>query len=98
MSGEGDIKFQPKPNGKSSGTKNFQPIEDLNITIAYKKVTLDAAVGTDQDSNTYHARICKKFTELMGEKLIQERSSDAIKNRWLNVVQKALLKFFGLHE
>ena len=29
----------------------------------------------------------------MGEKLIQERSSDAIKNRWLNVVQKALLKF-----
>ena len=45
MSGEGDIKFQPKPKGKSSGTKNFQPIEDLNITIAYKKVTFRCCSG-----------------------------------------------------
>jgi hypothetical protein len=93
MLGASQIKSQVKPKGKVSGTKNFQPNEDLNITLAYKDVTLDAAVGTDQDGNAYYSRICEKFAQLMGDKLIQERSQDAIKNRWLNMIQKALLKF-----
>jgi hypothetical protein len=40
-----------KIKGKQAGIKNFQPHEDLSITKAYKFVTTDASVGTDQDSD-----------------------------------------------
>ena len=37
--------------------------------------------------------MAEEFAKLMGEGLIQERTPAAIKGRWLNVIQKALLKF-----
>ena len=90
---DAEMKSNAKPKGKASGTKNFQPLEDINITKAYKEITTDAAVGTDQDGGVYYTRISERFKELMGGDLIQERVPEAVKNRWLNTIQKALLKF-----
>ena len=46
---DAEMKSNAKPKGKASGTKNFQPLEDINITKAYKEITTDAAIGTDQE-------------------------------------------------
>src|SRR5690348_13180255 len=82
-----------KSKGKLSGVKNFQASEDINITIAYREITVDATVGTDKDSDVYYNRIAERFTQLMGETKVQDRAAPAIKNRWLNTIQKSLLKF-----
>ena len=79
--------------GKVAGARNFQSVEDVNIAKAYRLITTDASVGVDQDGEAYYTKISDVFHKLMGEGLIQERSVSAIKSRWLNVIQKALLKF-----
>ena len=82
-----------KLKGKVSGVKNFTSLEDLNITKAYRQVTCDASVGTDQDAESYYQKIVEKFNQFMGEKKIQDRLATAIRNRWINTIQRALLKF-----
>ena len=82
-----------KVKGKQAGIKNFQPLEDLNITKAYKEITLDAAVGTDQDSDAFFGQMAERFVQLIGEGKVQDRQMPAIRNRWCNTIQKALLKF-----
>lgn len=79
--------------GKQLGVKNFTPTEDLNITKAYKEVTTDASVGTDQEGDAYYSRIAEVFLRLMGSDLVQDRTPAAIRSRWVNAIQKALLKF-----
>ena len=83
--------------GKSSGIKNFTPAEDVWIATAYAKVTSDASVGTDQDSDVYYKRIGDVFNENIKDKpdFVQEQSWESIRSHWLNVVQKSLLKFAG---
>ena len=78
---DSEIQLISKPKGKVAGAKNFQPMEDLNVTKSYKEVTTDPAVGTDQDGGAYYSRISERFSELMGENEIQERTCDAVKNR-----------------
>src|SRR4051812_47305988 len=87
------MSLTPSKKGKAPGAKNFIIGEDINLTKAYRVVSSDAAVGVDQDADTYYNRIAEEFAKLMGESIIQERSAPALKGRWLNVVQKALLKF-----
>jgi len=83
--------------GKSPGIKNFTPAEDVWIATAYAKVTSDASVGTDQDSDVYYKRIGDVFNKNIKDKpdFVQERSWESIRHRWLNVAQKSLLKFAG---
>ena len=53
MTGEAGRKSQQRADGpdKVSGIRKFQPAEDINVTKAYKKVSLDASIGTDQDGS-----------------------------------------------
>lgn len=67
--------------GKIAGAKKFQTVEDINITKVYRMVTSDSSAGVDHDEDAYYARICQEFANLMGEKLIRERSVAAIKSR-----------------
>ena len=83
----------PVKKGKQAGVKNFTPAEDLNITKAYKKATTDASIGVDQDGDDYYKTISEEFHILMGEHLVQGRTPAAIWGRWVNAIQKALLKF-----
>ena len=78
---------------KAPGAKNFQSIEDVNLTKAYRAISTDAAIGVDQDGETYYNRMAEEFAKLTGEASVQKRSAAALKGRWLNVIQKALLKF-----
>ena len=79
--------------GKNPGAKNFQSVEDINLTKAYRALSTDASVGVDQDAETYYNKIAEEFAKLMGEASVQERSAQALKGSWLNTIQKALLKF-----
>jgi hypothetical protein len=83
--------------GKSSGIKNFTQAEDVYIAKAYAMVTSDASVGTDQDGEVYYKRIGDAFNENIKDQtdFIQDRSWESVRSRWLNVVQKSLLKFAG---
>jgi hypothetical protein len=83
----------PSKKGKAPGSKNFISSEDITLTKSYRIVSSDASVGVDQDADTYYNKIAMEYAKLMGSSSVQERSAAALKARWLNVIQKALLKF-----
>ena len=61
-------------------TANYTNKEDVLICTAWKKVSQDATVGTDQSAVTYWQRI-KEFFDARNTSGHQ-RSSDSIRQRW----------------
>ena len=76
--------------GRSSG--NFKIDEDMKLASAYVFVTTNAAVGTDQDGETYWKKIRDSFIQRGG---FAARSLVSLKNRFNKVLQAEINKYVG---
>lgn len=67
------------PLGRSA---NYNAIEDKLICKAWKKVALDAAMGTEQPGNTYWNRMTEYFNANTNG---SRRSMESIRGRWKTI-------------
>ena len=70
--------------GRSKGQPNFKADEDLKLANAYVFVGTNAAVGTDQDGNTFWQKIRDNFIRRGGN---PERTIISLQNRFNKVLQ-----------
>ncbi|KAJ3114053.1 hypothetical protein HDU96_002592, partial [Phlyctochytrium bullatum] len=75
--------------------KNFSTKEDVWIARAYKEITTDPAVGTDQTSEVFFQKIADVFNDTIRNTpdFVQFRSANSIRNRWQNALQPTFTKF-----
>jgi hypothetical protein len=78
--------------GRSKGQPNFKIDEDLKVASAYASVATDAAVGTDQDGNTFWQEVRENFMRRGGA---PERTSISLQNRFNMVLQCEVQKYIG---
>ena len=71
---------------------NFKAMEDVLLATAYVTVTRDAAVGTDQDGNTFWNKIRDHFIRRGG---LPGRTLVSLKNRFNKVLQAEVNKYIG---
>ena len=76
--------------GRSTG--NFKIDEDMKLASAYAFVTTNAAVGTDQDGETYWKKIHDSFIQRGG---LATRTLLSLKNRFNKVLQAEVNKYVG---
>ena len=76
--------------GRSTG--NFKIDEDVKLAYAYVFVTTNAAVGTDQDGETYWKKIRDSFIQRGG---IATRTLVSLKYRSNKVLQAEVNKYVG---
>ena len=76
----------PVLKAKSS---NFKALEDCMLASAYAFVTTNAAIGTDQDGNTFWTKICDNFIRCGG---LATRTMVLLKNRFNKVLQAEVNK------
>jgi hypothetical protein len=76
--------------GRSTG--NFKIDEDMKLASAYVFVTTNAAVGTDQDGDTFWKKIRDNFIQRGG---LAARSLLSLKNRFNKVLQAEVNKYVG---
>ena len=89
---------RPTPVGRLTG--NFKIDEDVKLTEAYVFVTTNAAVGTDQDGETFWKKLRDSFIQRGG---IATRTLASLKNRFNKVLLAEVNKYVGylhtaLHE
>jgi hypothetical protein len=77
---------------KPTRTANFTPEEDLRLASAYVFVSLDPAVGTDQDGNTFWTKIRESFVNRGG---LAARTMQSLKARWNKVINAEIGKYVG---
>jgi hypothetical protein len=70
-------------SGCSKGQPNFKIDEDLKLASAYAGVSTNAAVGTDQDGNTFWTKIRENFMRRGGS---PERTIISLQNRFNKVL------------
>ncbi|KAJ3099947.1 hypothetical protein HDU96_010506 [Phlyctochytrium bullatum] len=77
--------------------KNFTAVESVYIARAYKRISTDAAVGIEQDGTEFYKRIYDTWLASIKDTadFVDTRSATSIRGRWLNHIQKAVLKFTG---
>ena len=73
-------------------TGNFKIDEDMKLASAYVFVTTNAAVGTDQDGETYWKKICNCFIQHGG---FATCTIVSLKNRFNKVLQAEVNKYVG---
>ena len=78
--------------GRSKGQPNFKADEDLKLANAYVFVGTNAAVGTDQDGNTFWQKIRDNFIRRGGN---PERTIISLQNRFNKVLQCEVQKYIG---
>jgi hypothetical protein len=76
--------------GRSTG--NFKIDEDMKLASAYVFVTTNAAIGTDQDGETYWKKIRDSFIKGGG---LATRTLLSLKNRFNKVLQAEVNKYVG---
>ena len=81
-----------RPGGRSKGQPNFKIDEDLKLASAYAMVSTNAAVGTDQDGNTFWQKIRDNFMRRGGT---PERTIISLQNRYNKVLQCNVQKYVG---
>jgi hypothetical protein len=79
-------------SGRSRCLPNFKVDEDVKLTSAYVLVSTNAAVGTDQDFNTFWDKIHVDFVLRGGN---PNRSVVSLQNRFNKVIQKDVNKYIG---
>ncbi|KAM3348820.1 hypothetical protein ACQJBY_022195 [Aegilops geniculata] len=62
---------------------NYSTAEDVLICTAWKKISQDASVGSDQTVSTYWKRIKEYFDERSTSGIF--RSSDSLRQRWSTI-------------
>ena len=72
---------QDLPKGRSG---NYSVKDDLLRIVAWKKIGLDPAVGTELPKDTYWARV-KEFYDLHKEDNQYERTSISLRHRWQTI-------------
>jgi hypothetical protein len=77
---------------RSNVGSSFKIIEDIMLASPYVFVTTKAAVGTDQDGNTFWDKICKSFIKRGGQ---EGRTRVCLKNRFNKVLQAEINKYVG---
>jgi hypothetical protein len=78
--------------GCSKGQPNFKIDDDLKLASAYALVLTDAAVGTDQDGNTFWQKVHENFMRRGGA---PERTIISLQNRFNKVLQCEVQKYIG---
>ncbi|KAI2508973.1 No apical meristem-associated C-terminal domain [Fragilaria crotonensis] len=73
-------------------TGNFKIDEDMKLASAYVFVTTNAAIGTDQDGETYWKKIRDSFIKGGG---LATRTLLSLKNRFNKVLQAEVNKYVG---
>ncbi len=86
--------------GRTRGQPNFKIDEDMKLASAYALVGTNAAVGTDQDGNTFWQKVRENFMRRGGS---PERTIISLQNRFNKVLQCEVQKYVGylqgaLHE
>lgn len=71
---------------------NFRIVEDVWLTESYVMVTTNAAVGTDQNGDTFWMKVQENFVRRGGGAL---RSQTSLKNRFNRVIQLEVNKYIG---
>jgi hypothetical protein len=79
--------------GRGKGMPNFRVEEDLLVAAAYAAVTVDAAIGTDQNGATFWGKIKDLFVEKGGN---AGRSAVSIQNRFHRYLQTDVNRYIGL--
>jgi hypothetical protein len=75
--------------------QNFKLEEDICLAKAYITTSMDASIATDQNGDTFWAKIAEKFQSLVGEEHGTRRNATSLKNRWNGHLAKACSKFTG---
>ena len=78
--------------GRSKGQPIFKIDEDLKLASAYALVGTNAAVGTDQDGNTFWHKVRENFMRRGGA---PERTIISLQNRFNKVLQCEVQKYIG---
>lgn len=81
------------PAGRTKASANFKADEDVMLAQAYVSVTTNAAVGTDQDGNTFWEKIRENFVRRGG---LATRTMISLKNRFNKVLQADVNKYVGI--
>jgi hypothetical protein len=78
--------------GRARGQPNFKGDEDIKLAPAYVLVSTNAAIGTDQDGNTFWNKIWESFVKSGGG---DDRTANSLQNRFNKVLQLEVQKFIG---
>lgn len=81
-----------KVRSTAGGSANFKIVEDIKLASAYVFVTTNAAIGTDQDGNTFWEKIRENFIKRGG---VEARTRVSLKNRFNKVLQAEINKYVG---
>ena len=91
-----------KEKGKGAKMRNFTKEEDLFLSRAYVRVSLDPIRGNDQKSQDFWGHVYRTFLTLYkAEAEVQEedmsgRTSDSIKSRFQRNIQKDVIEFCAI--
>ncbi len=78
--------------GRSKGQPNFKVDKDMKLASAYTVMGTNAAVGTDQDGNTFWQKVRENFIRHGGS---PERTIISLQNRFNKVLQCEVQKNIG---
>ena len=91
-----------KEKGKGTKLRNFTKEEDLFLSKAYVRVSLDPIRGNDQKSQDFWAHVFRIFVAVYrAEAEVQEddmsdRNADSIKSRFQRNIQKDVIEFCAI--
>ena len=89
----GTVTEAPAVSGRAKGASNFRMDEDVHLAHAYVLITTNAAVGTDQDANTFWMKVKENFVRQGGT---DARTVMSLKNRFNKVLQFEVNKYVGI--
>ena len=100
--GKKDKTVAKKEKGKGAKVRNFTKEEDLFLSKAYVRVSLDPIRGNDQKSQEFWSHVYRVFfTIYKAEAEVQEedmtgRTPDSVKSRFQRNIQKDILEFCAI--
>ena len=79
--------------GRTTGTTNWKTSENKALASAVVGASTDAAVGTDQSSSTFWAKVLVLYQQ---KAPASKRTATALQARWSSPIQKSVNKFIGI--
>lgn len=97
----GPKKEKKEKKGKGAKLRNFTKEEDLFLSRAYVRISLDPIRGNDQKSQDFWAHVFRTFVTLYkAEAEVQEdmtdRTVDSVKTRFQRNIQKDVIEFCAI--
>ena len=80
---------------RSSRGPGFKPEESLALVRAWKLITMDPIVGSDQAGSKFWGRVHSQYCEEISGKALFDRTSQSLESHW-GVLSREVQKFAGI--